>query len=66
MIRPGITAMADVLSTFGAPDRIVRHSAGDVFIYRFELHIDADLVVILFDSNDRVSHLGVRRAPHEN
>lgn len=35
-IRLGITGMADVLSTFGPPDRIVRHSAGDVFVYRFQ------------------------------
>ena len=35
-IQPGVTAMADVLETFGPPDRIVRDSAGDVFIYRFQ------------------------------
>ena len=35
-LRPGVTGMADVLSIFGPPDRIVRQSAGDVFIYRFQ------------------------------
>jgi len=34
-IQPGITGMADVLAVFGPPDRILRHSAGDVFVYRF-------------------------------
>ena len=60
----------------------LRYPFSDVFVYqlsrgrvrgfaallynRFELHIDSDLVVILFDSNDRVSHFGIRRAPHAN
>jgi outer membrane protein assembly factor BamE (lipoprotein component of BamABCDE complex) len=34
-IHPGSTDMADVLRTFGAPDRILRHAAGDVFVYRY-------------------------------
>jgi hypothetical protein len=36
-----------------------------LFYNRFELRIDSDLVVILFDDNDRVSHFGVRHAPRE-
>jgi outer membrane protein assembly factor BamE (lipoprotein component of BamABCDE complex) len=35
MIHPGLTDMAEVLRVFGPPDRIVRHAAGDVFVYRF-------------------------------
>lgn len=34
-IQPGSTEMAEVLRVFGPPDRIVRHAAGDVFVYRF-------------------------------
>jgi hypothetical protein len=34
-IRPGITDRAEILSVFGAPDRIVSRPAGEVFIYRF-------------------------------
>jgi hypothetical protein len=34
-IRPGVTDMAEVLHVFGPPDRILRHTAGDVFVYRF-------------------------------
>lgn len=56
-----------------------RYPFSDVFVYqltrshlrgfaallynRFELHIDSDLVVILFDESDRVSHFGIRRVP---
>ena len=37
-----------------------------LFYNRFELRIDSDLVVILFDpEGDRVLHLGIRRAPRE-
>jgi hypothetical protein len=35
-----------------------------IFYNRFELHVDSDLVVILFDETDRVLHLGIRRAPN--
>lgn len=35
-IRPGITGMAEVLEIFGPPDRIVRDTTGDVFVYRFQ------------------------------
>lgn len=57
----------------------LRYPFSDVFVYQlshghvrgfaallynhFALHIDSDLVVILFDSSDRVSHFGIRRAP---
>jgi hypothetical protein len=34
-ISPGTTDMAAVLDVFGPPDRILRHTAGDVFVYRF-------------------------------
>jgi hypothetical protein len=34
-----------------------------IFYNRFELKIDSDLVVILFDESDRVRHFGVRRVP---
>jgi hypothetical protein len=34
-----------------------------LFYNRFELHIDSDLVVILFDESDRVRHFGIRRVP---
>jgi hypothetical protein len=34
-----------------------------LFYNRFELRIDSDLVVILFDQSDRVRHFGVRHAP---
>jgi hypothetical protein len=58
-----------------------RYPFADVFVYqltrgrlrgiaalvynRFELHVDSDLVVILFDETDRVRHLGIRRAPRQ-
>ena len=57
----------------------LRYPFSDVFVYqlshghlrgfaalfynRFDLRIDSDLVVILFDQTDRVTHLGIRRAP---
>jgi hypothetical protein len=34
-LTPGVTDRAEVLRTFGAPDRIYGRRAGDVFIYRF-------------------------------
>lgn len=34
-IKIGESTMADVLTTFGAPERIQRQTRGDVFIYRF-------------------------------
>jgi hypothetical protein len=34
-IRPGESHEADVLRVFGAPNRIVRHHEGDMFIYEF-------------------------------
>ena len=34
-IQIGMTTMADVLASFGAPERIQRQSRGDVFIYRY-------------------------------
>jgi hypothetical protein len=56
-----------------------RYPFADVFVYqftrgrlkgliallynRFEMHVDSDLVVVLFDEADRVRHLGIRRAP---
>lgn len=33
-----------------------------LFYNRFELHVDQDLVFVLFDETDRVLHLGIRRA----
>jgi len=56
-----------------------RYPFADVFVYqlthgrlrgfaallynRFEMHVDSDLVVILFDETDKVRHMGIRRAP---
>jgi hypothetical protein len=56
-----------------------RYPFTDVFVYqltrgrlrgfvallynRFELHVDSDLVVILFGPDDLVRHIGIRRAP---
>lgn len=34
-VKPGVTDRGEVLLVFGAPDRILRHPKGDVFIYRF-------------------------------
>jgi hypothetical protein len=34
-IKVGESTMAQVLSTFGAPERIQRQTRGDVFIYRY-------------------------------
>jgi len=34
-IHPGSTDMSEVLRTFGAPDRILRHAVGDVFVYSY-------------------------------
>jgi hypothetical protein len=34
-ISPGESDEADVLRVFGAPNRIVRHAEGDMFIYEF-------------------------------
>ena len=60
----------------------LRYPFSDVFVYqlshghvrgfaallynRFDLHIDSDLVVILFDQTDRVSHFGIRHAPRDD
>jgi outer membrane protein assembly factor BamE (lipoprotein component of BamABCDE complex) len=35
-IRIGSTTRAEVLAIFGPPDRILRQTSGDVFVYRFE------------------------------
>jgi outer membrane protein assembly factor BamE (lipoprotein component of BamABCDE complex) len=35
-IQPGSTTRAEVLAIFGPPDRILRQTTGDVFVYRFE------------------------------
>jgi hypothetical protein len=34
-IEPEVTDMATVLDRFGAPNRILRHAQGDVFVYHF-------------------------------
>jgi hypothetical protein len=34
-----------------------------IFYNRLDLRIQSDLVVIFFDENDRVSHIGYRRGP---
>jgi hypothetical protein len=35
-IKPEFTNMATVLERFGAPNRVLRHGQGDVFIYHFK------------------------------
>lgn len=35
VLRPGETTLAEVLTIFGAPDRIQRRRNGEVFTYRF-------------------------------
>ncbi len=35
VLVPGKTHLADVLETFGAPDKIQRRKDGDVLVYRF-------------------------------
>jgi hypothetical protein len=44
-ISPGVTDMAQVLQTFGPPERILRHATGDVFVYRFRRRNSETLVI---------------------
>ena len=44
-IHAGVTGMADVLLVFGPPERILRHAAGDVFVYRFRRRNAESLVI---------------------
>jgi hypothetical protein len=44
-IQAGVTGMADVLRVFGPPDRILRHVAGEVFVYRFQRRNGETLVI---------------------
>jgi hypothetical protein len=34
-LTPGVATRADVLRELGAPDQVLRHTNGDVFIYRY-------------------------------
>jgi outer membrane protein assembly factor BamE (lipoprotein component of BamABCDE complex) len=44
-IQPGVTSMQEVLTVFGPPQRILRHSAGDVFVYSFRRENSETLVI---------------------
>jgi hypothetical protein len=44
-IHPGSTEIADVLRVFGPPDRILRHTTGEVFVYRFQRRNSETLVI---------------------
>lgn len=42
-LRNGTTSKAEVLATFGPPDRILRHGTGDVFVYRYDQRNSSEL-----------------------
>jgi hypothetical protein len=42
-IVAGTTGKAEVLSTFGPPDRILRQRSGDVFVYRYDQRNSSEL-----------------------
>ena len=44
-IEIGRTTRADVLETFGPPDRIVRQRDGDVFVYRYQQRNESQLTI---------------------
>jgi hypothetical protein len=43
MLHPGATTLAEVLQTFGAPDKIQRRHNGDILTYRYVRQNSAEL-----------------------